>query len=314
MTTISNRLRALHWAVILAALAAMFGCSDKTSDQHASPYHKVKEENKYKVKKIPPAIMDSLRVKKQRYQITRDAYWDDKGGVLENSYLEVWYPPGVTTVTHGMHVFEQIVLARQKVKDFFGVVPLWKLKVVCTPEMEDFKKITGRDWWQYSKIEDRQITYQPIYILYQRKLDVIAVQHEYFEWAVDRLSDNQLPRWIEEGLASYLSGEEKVLAAQLTEYPDANLEMPVEEIEKLLRTEKDRKLTRIAYYHAYRMVQTLIDKEGEFKLATLILRLGDGVNKDQAYSLVFNKPYADVLAEATDYSIDKMVKPVEDKP
>ena len=45
---------------------------------------------------------------KQKYGIVRDEYWPDSGGVLGSDYLEVWYPVGRTTVTHGMRVFVEM--------------------------------------------------------------------------------------------------------------------------------------------------------------------------------------------------------------
>ncbi|MEJ2721502.1 MAG: hypothetical protein P8181_10245, partial [bacterium] len=66
------------------------------------------------------SVLDTLRAKKKRFNITRDEYWDGHGGVLANDYFEVWYTPGRTTVTHGMYVFEELMPAREKLKSFFG--------------------------------------------------------------------------------------------------------------------------------------------------------------------------------------------------
>ena len=305
MTVTIKRLLKLGSVLMFFGLGGLIGCGEETPDEHAGHDHDAGVGQTERQIKIPDAVMDSLRLKKKRYEITRDDYWDEKGGVLESKFLELWYPPGPVTITHGMHAFEQIFFARTKCRSFFGFEPTRKLKVILTPEMEDYKKATGRDWWHYSKIDKDQITYQPIYILHQRQLGEVAVQHEFFEWAIGKLSDGRAPRWLEEGLASHLSGEAKILVTQLTEFPDQKREMPIEQIEKLLAEEKDRKLTRIAYYHAYRMVETLVSKQGEFRLKNLVLRLGDDLDMKQACLLVFEKSYDEILAEATDYKITK---------
>jgi hypothetical protein len=279
------------------------GCGQKTPDEQAGQDHGECSQKAKIVPKLSGVVLDSLRVKKKRYGITRDAYWDDKGGVLENSYLEVWYPPGPTTVTHGMHAFEQLEIARFKCRDFFRFDPGWKLKVICAPDMEAYKKETGRDWWNYSKIEKDQITFQPIYILFQRHLDEIAIRHEYFVWAIGRLTEGRAPHWLVHGLASYLSDESDLLANQLNEFHGEKLAMTVEEIEKNLAREKDRKLTRIADYHAYKMVETLIVKLGEETLSDLVLRLREDLDMKQACLLVFKEPVEQVMAIARDYEM-----------
>ena len=312
MVTVKQLVK-LGFILVCVGLFGWIGCGEESPDEHAGHDHSAVEGQTKQQIKIPKAVMDSLRLKKKRYEVSRDAYWDDKGGVLENSFLELWYPPGPVTVTHGMHAFEQIFFARTKCRTFFGIVPAAKLKVVCAPEMEDYTKMTGRDWWQYSKIEKNQITYQPVYILHQRNLGEVAIQHEFVEWAIGQLSDGRAPRWLEEGLASHLSGEAILLANQLTEFKDQPLEMTFEQIEKQLAKEKDRVLTRIAYYHAYRMVETLISRQGESKLKNLVLKMRDDLDVNNACLIVFEKSYDEVLTEAMDYKIPELQKPIQVK-
>ncbi|NIM20659.1 MAG: hypothetical protein GTO51_10590 [Candidatus Latescibacteria bacterium] len=293
-------------ALVVIAWGVLPGCREESSPEKAGSKEGEEHKHQLQVTKIPPAVMDSLLLKKKRFRITRDEYWDKEGGVLGSEYLEVWYPPGQLTVTHGMHAFEQIVLARRVCQEFFGRVPHEKLRVVCSADIDTYKEKTKRDWWYYAEIESDQIVFQPIYVLAQRGLGEVAIAHEYCQWAVRKLSANGAPRWLEEGLASHLSGEEELLRAQMKEFStrEQKVEWTADEIENALKRESRRDLARIAYYHAHQMTKTLIFRYGETALKMTVIRMGEGLKTDAAFAAVFKKPYDDVITEAMDYKIE----------
>jgi len=266
--------------------------------------HEVDPNRPKRPVKIPPAVMDSLRAKKERYHVTQDIYQDDKGGILANDYVEVHYPPGPTTVTHGMHALEQIAIAREKCREYWGMVPEDKLTVICPEEMEDFEKATGREWWNYAKIEDDRITFQPIYILYQRGLGEIAIAHEYQEWAIGKLSRGTATRILEEGLASYLSGEKDLLLAQVQNVSDEDRKMSPQQVENTLKQETKKDPSRLAYYQAYRLVAGIIHYHGDEALKLVMKRLHEGQGLDSAFQEACGKSYEETLAQAADYKLD----------
>jgi hypothetical protein len=276
----------------------------KEGDGHEGHRHDIAQERPKRPAKIPAAEMDSLRAKKARYRITQDEYWDDKGGILANDFVEVHYPPGPTTVAHGMYALEQIVFAREKCRAYWGEVPKGKLKVICTNEMEDYKKETGRDWWHYSKIEDDKITFQPIYIIHQRGLGEIAIAHEYHEWAIGKLAGGEIPRLLAEGLASHLSGEKDVLWQQVAHLPEEDRKMTPEEVENTLKQESKKERSRLAYYHAHRLVSGILFRYGDEAIQKVMRRLHDGVELDSAFQHACNKSYGDVLKQVADYQGD----------
>ncbi|MFH1754611.1 MAG: hypothetical protein ABIA59_02800, partial [Candidatus Latescibacterota bacterium] len=271
------------------------------SDGHEGHQHDVTDKRPKLPEKIPAPVMDSLRVKKKRYNITLDTYWEDKGGILANDFVEVYYPAGQMMVTHAMYALEQIVFARDKCRTYWGSMPNHKLKLICTAEMEDFKEVTRLDWWRYSKIEGDQITFQPIYILFQRQLGEVAIAHEYHEWAIGRLAAGKAPRLLVEGLASHLSGEAKILAKQLSVIPEEDRNMSPDEVEKTLLKESRKDRSRVAYYHAHRLVVGIIFQHGQESLQLVIKRLGEGVELDEAFREACNKSYEAVLLEVKDY-------------
>lgn len=254
--------------------------------------------------KLQGSTLDSLRVKKKRFDITRDEYWEGQGGVLANKYFEIWYPEGGTTVTHAMYVFEELMPARKKLEQYFGQAPEELFVIRNTVEMDAYKRDTGRDWWYYSDIKGDTATFVPVYTLYKRGISPIAVPHEYYQWAIRKTTRHGAPRWLEEGLASRLANEGPLLLDQLYEFEGENLSMTPERIDEVLQGEEDRRDSRLAYYHSYRMVERLAEKYGEDKVKSAVTLIGVGNTVDQAFTTAFGADQATVVKEALNYPVE----------
>jgi hypothetical protein len=254
--------------------------------------------------KVQGATLDSLRVKKKRFDITRDEYWQNEGGVLANKYFEVWYPEGATTVTHAMYIFEELMPARKKVEAYFGQAPEDLLVIKNSIEIDVYKRVTGREWWYYSEIRGDTAIFVPVYTLYKRGISPVAVPHEYYQWAVRKIARHGAPRWLEEGIASRLSNEGPLLLDQLYEFAGENFAMTPERIDEVLQGEEDRRDARIAYYHSYRMVERLAEKYGDDKVKSAVTLIGMGNTVDQAFTTAFGAGQAAVVKEALDYTVE----------
>jgi hypothetical protein len=250
-------------------------------------------------------VMDSLRTLAVRYNVTREEYWEGKGGVLGNEILEVWYPPGKTTVTHGMHTLAEMMKARDKTRRYFGQAPDESLKVVCAMSMASYREKTGREWWVYGKVDNNEIYLQPIEVLYQRTLLDIAISRCYFEWAVGRLSGDRAPAWLRHGLASLLSDEDWVLENQLNEFPDERINMTLADVESGLHNFVDKKSYRVALYNAFRMTRTLAAGSAREKLLETIRMMGTGADAAAAFEDVYGSTYGDLTAGALDFKVNR---------
>jgi hypothetical protein len=302
--------RLIVFLTVVFALAVTAGCGDKKEPEVARTAGRAdtsKTEFQYPPEnplfKVQGSILDSLRVKKKRFDIIRDEYWEGEGGVLANRYFEVWYPEGQTTVTHAMYVFEELMPARKKLEEYFGEAPADLFVIRNTLEIDVYKRLTGREWWYYSELKGDTAVFVPVYTLYKRGISPVAVPHEYYQWAVRKMTRYGAPRWLEEGIASRLSNEGALLLDQLYEFGNENLSMPPERIETVLQGEEDRRDSRIAYYNSYRMVERLVEKFGEEKLKRSVVLIGQGNTLDQAFTAAFGTDYNTVLKEASDYTI-----------
>jgi hypothetical protein len=296
--------------VVLALIAAGCGGKEKESEiaRQEEPKDPTETDFKYPQAnptfKIQGALLDSLRVKKQRFGITRDEYWRERGGVLANQYFEVWYPRGEASVTHGMYVFEELMPARAEFEAYFGSAPGELLKINIATEIDVYQRLTGREWWYYADMKGDSLTFVPVYTLYKRGISDMAVPHEYYQWAIRKLTLHGAPRWLEEGMASHLSKEGDLLLEQMYEFFREDHSMSPEKIEEVLQSEDNKRDARIAYFRSYRMVKRLMEEYGEENLKKAIVLIGLGRTLDQAFSDALGIDYSAVLAAASDYTVD----------
>lgn len=286
---------------MLALLAALLAaCGEKSDETSTDP----KKNPAFDIEK-PPELdrglnqteLDSLRSMKTTHRIVRDEYWDMQGGVLANDRLEVWYPLRKTYVLQGMGVLKQMDQVADQIKKSFGALPEEKLVVVCAPNLDTFKRATGRDWWHYSLIKGDTLSMQTPMTLFMRGLLTVAARQEYSRWALGRMTNGKAPQWLVWGTAVYLANGRDVLRGQRKEYTKFPFRMEIDDIENHLANEKDRIDTRRATYNAYLMVEHLVQTHGMPAVATFILALGEG-DADAAAQRAFSKPYSEMLAQA----------------
>lgn len=258
-------------------------------------------QNQAEVRDFTMTELDTLRALKARNHVTRDEYWDDRGGVLANDVVEVWYPPGKLTVSHGMYVLDNAMLCRGQLVALFGAAPEQKLTIVCAQTMEAYTEFTGRLWWNYAHITDDRIIFQPIPILAARGLLNVALPRELYEWSFEQIGGDNTPRWLIEGLASWLTDERRILEDNLGEFPDEPARMTLADMEEALDADNDKMRARIGYYNAYKMVKRLGDEFGREAIATMIKAIGDGSDVEAAAQSAFQRSYQDVVAFASDW-------------
>ena len=292
-------------AVVVVCAALVWGCN-KGEEQTQTAGKK--EPPRYVVpaaldRNLNPMELDSLRTMKASQGITRDEYWDDYGGVLANDVIEVWYPDGKVNVLQGAAMFKHAVAARKRLEKVFGRAPERRAVVICSGNVEVYVWSTGREWWTYSTIKGDTISVQAPIDLYTRGLLHVVGPREYYEWAVVQLSDGHAPRWLQEGLASYLAGEAVILEDYRQDFvalgPEA---IPPAETERVLAAEKDRRESRRAAYNAYRMTEEIVKKHGEADLAAWVNALAKDADLDATAQAAFGVGYEALLADAMAWS------------
>ncbi len=283
-------------AAVALALATAWGCASEEPDS---------EPKRVVNLKIPPAQIDTMSAWKVKYNVDRDEYWDNRGGVVANSYVEAWYPAGTHRVAEGMIVIDEFMKARAKLTKYCGSAPDEKVKVVVSSTMPDYEEKTKRNWWLYADIDDNEIVVQPVGILNNRGLVTIALPKIYYEWAFDHLTDAKAPQWVISGIAGITAGEVAVATTHLQEFPDHPVKMSLKDIEAALKQRGNKESYRIANYNAIRMVDRINLANGPDKLARTIALMSDGKSRDAAFQEAFGKSYNDVATDALAFTYEK---------
>ncbi|HET6463295.1 MAG TPA: hypothetical protein VFH33_05785 [Candidatus Krumholzibacteria bacterium] len=282
---------------IMAAAFAVASCDKNKNQQQAQKFDFEKPPESDRG--LNQTELDSLRSMKITHHITRDDYWDMKGGVIANDRFEVWYSSRKIYVLQAIAVLKQMDQMADQIQKQFGRIPSEKLVVLCAPNLATFQKATGKDWWHYSLIKGDTLSMQTPMTLYMRQLLQVASRREYSRWAMQHFTQGKAPEWLTWGMAGYLGGERDVFRGQRKEYAKEPLRMDkVDEINNILRKDNDRIPARRAMYNAYLMVNQLIETHGMPSVAAFILAIPEEKDLDAAAQRVFSKSYDEVLAQA----------------
>jgi len=283
-----------HRAWVLVAILTMVvaNCAKKEAAQetHAAKRYTVP---KGLDRELNESELDSLRSMKATHKVTRDEYWDGYGGVFASNEFEVWYPDGKVNGLQGMAMLKLAAEARDKTIKVFGQAPAERVVIVCAGDIDVYTATTGRQWWQYSRIVGDTISIQPPITLHTRHMLGIVGPREYYEWAVVKLSKGNAPRWVQEGVASYLAGEAPILEDLRQDFGDDK--MSVRAMESALEKENDRQESRRAYYNAYRTIESIAKAHGDQALGRFVMLLGEKGDVDAASKEAFGQPFDDVV-------------------
>ncbi|HEX6791562.1 MAG TPA: hypothetical protein VF247_09650 [Candidatus Krumholzibacteria bacterium] len=283
--------------VALAILGAFAAASCGKKEPEPNPalnYEKPPEFDR----ELNQTEIDSMRAMKVTHRVTRDQYWDGRGGVIANDRIEVWYSNRKIFVIQAMAVLKQMDQVAVHIQKWFGRLPEGRVVVVTAPELESFRKATGLDWWHYASIKADTISMQTPMTLFMRGLLQVAARKEYSRWALEHFTNGKAPHWVVQGMAGRLGGERDVYRGQRKEYGTKPIRMDIKDIEKNLAEQKDRLETRRAMYNAFLMVDQLVQTHGMPQVAAFILALGEEASPDAAAQRAFSKSYDEVLAEA----------------
>jgi hypothetical protein len=287
--------RVLRVCVALALASALAGACEKDKQQAQTIDYEKPPEND---RPLNPTEIDSMRAMKITHRVTRDEYWDMKGGVIGNDRVEVWYSLRKIYVLQAMAVLKQMDYTADQIKKTFGRLPSERLVVVCAPNLETYRRATGRDWWHNALLKGDTLNFQTPMTLFMRGILHSAARREYAVWALDRLTNKKAPAWVVMGMASNLANERDILLEMRKEYAKVPVRMEITSIEKHLQAQSDRIETRRAQYNAYLMMTQLVETHGMPAVAAFILALGEEPDANAAAQRAFSKTYDEVLSQA----------------
>lgn len=102
-----------------------------------------------------------------------------------------------------LHALES---ARRELNRLAGELPA-KVKVETFATTADFIRASGQPGWAAASTDGKVILVQPLSTLQRKNILTSTLRHELAHLAIHRRRSPQVPRWFEEGMVLYLTGE-----------------------------------------------------------------------------------------------------------
>jgi hypothetical protein len=169
-------------------------------------------------------------------------------------------------------------LAHQDMVDRLQYTPPLKILLYVAPELEDYKKVTGKDYWVTQVADGPFIAYEPMRVLWARRLALHAIRNGVALAFLDMKCHGLTPPWLRQGLASYLAQEGGVLQGFANEFRgQRELLWSPQQVMQHIDPLYDRENGRIALYNAFLMTWNLAESYGWDKIQALLDLMEQGV-------------------------------------
>lgn len=164
-----------------------------------------------------------------------------------------------------------------------------KLNVYTPADLEEYARLTGREYWVTHVVEGNNIVLEPVDVLYRRMLVGHATRAAVALALLDLNTHGQLPPWLREGLSSYLAeeGREHVMLVQQFRLAGVPVLLAPEQVVRDISPLVDLQAGRLARYNAFLMVWQLSERHGFARVRELLGRLSQGSTFEAACRQVY---------------------------
>lgn len=139
-----------------------------------------------------------------------------------------------------------------------------------------------------------------------------VIYHEYTHLVVHRISEHNVPLWLNEGIAEYFSRKEPkndYLKKSLLQ----NAYFPLPRLSNAIRNPSNIDKILLAYEEAHSVVTFIIDKYGFDKLQRILILFGEQMPEDEVFQSVLNMSFAEFEDAWKDYVVDSLLSISERK-
>jgi hypothetical protein len=243
--------------------------------------------------RIPDTLLSSM----ESYHLTVDDYHVINGGVMANAQIELHYPANEIARYVAVKAFGYAKTAYEKVSEEIGRPAANKLVIIGTSDLDEYRLITHKEWWNYGYVRGDTIYFEPLDIMMRRKIADVSIGQRIAQVALNLRSGGRIPPWLREAVASYVAGEGDILRIQMPEfqYENRNMYPSPQEIDDAIVAGTDRGDSRIAYYGAYRMLENLLVTHSMDNVMSFLDRLREGKTLDEASQEAFGIGYDALL-------------------
>jgi stage II sporulation protein D len=173
--------------------------------------------------------------------------------ILSSEHFELFFPPGQEPwVAETLRTLER---HRRALGSRAEVLPE-KIQVRTWETTEEFIRASGQPGWVAASNDGQTIQLQPLRVLKRKGILASTLRHELTHLVVRRLRAPQVPRWFEEGLVLYLTGEQ----------PGATTSLSGRSLEEAIARPQSEAEMKAAYAAALAKVRALARERGEAAL------------------------------------------------
>lgn len=206
-----------------------------------------------------------------------------------------------------MPLVEVLDWGLREVSDLLGRARPDTLHVVNPVDLDAYRERTGHEFHRLYHRDGSLVVVEPAQVLFARSLALHAAFHLATVWEVEGWvgGAHVLPRWLTEGLASYLAEDGAHFLSYLLMYrPQGPVVLPPAEAEAILAgsphpdRELDKERYRKAGYSAFLMIWELVEHRGGLeRLLSFLDRVGAGEDADAASRDFWGHDLADLAAD-----------------
>ena len=218
--------------------------------------------------------------------VTAEQPWE----VISGSFFNVYFQG--KDLKNSQRVLNHLQTAYLKLSSEIDVQLNDSVTVYITPSKQVFKQIVGKNFPGWSDglaapMKNMIILKSARWMPPETDNDAIAV-HELTHIMLNRaVHGNPIPRWLNEGLAVYYSGEKGfATGSRVSKALVTNSIIPLSDIDEVLQFHVDK--AQLAYQQSYLAVDYLFHKYGSTAVKQIIHKMGTGLNTNQAFLEVIN--------------------------
>jgi hypothetical protein len=186
------------------------------------------------------------------------------------------------------HFLEILDLCWYDATQILGYTPDRRIEVYSPKDLDDYREVTGHDFWVTHTVRGSSIVVEPITVLFQRTLAGHAARAAMVEAFLDMQCHGALPPWFREGLSSYVAEEGPEHLSFVGEFrPHRDVLVSPAEMKRDVFPLVDREKGRIARYNAFLMVWHLSEQYGFDGIRTLLRTVAEGEDFAAAVHTVY---------------------------
>ncbi len=277
---------------LAAALVLSAGCVGDKKEDSAT------DDESFKV---PDSLLSPI----EAYNLVVDEYHPVDGGLMANADIELQYPSKEIARFIAVKIFGEILDSYRKVVRDIGRPVDGRLVIIGAKDLPEYAVVTRKEWWYYAWIKGDTIYSEPLDIMLKRfdpvtvrTIAQIGLTQRMAQMALDGISGGKIPVWMKEAAASYVAGERPVLRTQVIQFASV-LEVfapTLDELEMYILAGEDMEMSRLSYFYAYRMLESLLENHEFANVTGFARRLGEGASLDEASKQEFGMSYGEMLS------------------